>query len=180
MSEQKISILRSFTMKISLVDTIVESTILDEKNYQVLQILDMFNNDFTLAEENSVKNYELQRIEAKLDGLLLMMAQILSQQINSETLLCKTNLSADYLLIETEHIIDLNSNVLIELYLEQYCPQPLLLSGKVIDVAAIRNGLMGLLIQFINIGSATQAYLEKLIFRLHRKQIAKQKLQQSS
>ncbi len=147
---------------------------IQESNEEILRIiaaLDEHHHAEGTDEDAAHHSQDLVRIESKLDLLLDMVANMLSHQ----------------LAIPPELPVRLNAHaiqwrqagpppaegrrVLLDLYLHRKYPRPLVLPGRVASVEQDQDDYLAV-VRFEGMSEAVQNWLEKLIFRQHRRSVA--------
>lgn len=145
---------------------------IQEANEKFLRIASVL--DEQLAEPADAEpelTHELRRLESKLDMLLEMVGRALAAQL--------TLPPAAHVWLSSERIEWISpdkppgpqAQVLVSLYLVAAYPYPLLLAGKVHAVEADAAG-QRVTVVFEELGETVRDWLDKTIFRHHRRQIA--------
>lgn len=113
---------------------------------------------------------ELSRLEAKVNLLLNMVGQLLSQNIALPEAV-PLRISADRLQWNSRHPAKTGAQLSVELYLAPRYPSALTLFGMVEKVTN-RDGGYLIDMTYINMSEGLRNALEKMIFRHHRRRIA--------
>jgi len=182
MSDQKISIDIRLAIQWRFCNDVDYSNKIDFNNAPAIQLLEVLDSQKSpkllksisnTLQENSSGQSELARLESKLDLLILLFTrnQYTQQQNNLSNF--EVNLTADTIKIKTtksgiSKTFVVNQLLELDIYFNQNCPEPLVFLGKV--VALDNDDTVS--INFYNVGSITQDFLEKYIFRQHRNEIA--------
>lgn len=131
-------------------------------------------HDIPEIDEHDPVSLELKRQDLKIDLLLNMVGELLASKVNipSEKRLAFTasSLTCDKF-EEAEHIVQGNL-VKVSIYISSLTPKPLILFGTIEKAESLGE----LLVSFSGINQTIQDYLEKFIFRQHRREIAQRKL----
>jgi hypothetical protein len=118
---------------------------------------------------------ELHKIDAKLNLLMNWFSRIIWQQQEFPTPQT-VDLSAKGLQFvhndqgSGEEVVE-NDELFIEMFLEPRYPQPFITLAKVLRVNTQPQG-REVLVRFIHLSEQTQEWLNKYVFRLHRRQVA--------
>ena len=175
MSDQKITIDTRLSIQWRKRDVLQQTEQIDFKNASAIQLLDVLELQQSSTLLNSIENNnnqnkqsDLSRLESKIDLLILLFTRNQYKQY-SNIPNYDVRLSADTLTIKTTETLELNQLVEIDIFFNQNCPEPIVLSGKI--VAADHPNVLA--ISLCNLGQTSQTFLEKYIFRLHRKEIAR-------
>jgi hypothetical protein len=162
----------------------------DEK---ALALLNEFNESFlkifATLEDQHVPNpeggdsyaeiqHELMRIDLKVNLLLDLVGHVLSRQLDipARVLL---RVGAHGMEWEGDSLPAEGNFIKIELYLYPRYPRPLELIGQVISIQA--QGECGkITVVFVGLSEAVEDWIEKIIFRHHRRSIAQRRIPQPS
>ena len=123
------------------------------------------------ADEGQSLNAEIARLEAKVNLLLDMAGQILANHLllPDQT---PARLGARGIEFATTDPPTRNERVLISVYLYERYPRPLEVVGSVFSVDDTGNGAFWVRVKFEKMSPAVQDWLEKFIFRRHRRLVA--------
>ena len=113
---------------------------------------------------------EFQRIESKLDLMLDMVSAALAGQMKLPKP-TSIRMTAQGIVWTSDKAPKVGSRLSIELYLISRYPYPLVLAGLVQSVEKLPTGTQVTLL-FDEMGEALRGWLEKTIFRQHRRQVA--------
>ena len=118
---------------------------------------------------------EIRKLDAKLNLMMSWMGRILWQQQEMPSLQV-VNLSAKGLQFyvnanKTEPQVAENDELFMELFLEPRYPQPFTTLAQVIQVIP-QGGACEVSVRFIQLSEPNQQWLDKYVFRLHRRQVA--------
>lgn len=120
--------------------------------------------------EDSERHPELSRLEAKMDILLDLVCQFLRRQdaLPAPVPVRMSATSIEWIAAEPPPA---DAQLLLDLYLHDSYPRPIRLPGEVRDVASVPGGFR-VLAAFGAMDEAVKDWLERLIFRYHRRSIA--------
>jgi hypothetical protein len=148
---------------------IAETAALTERNIRTLQVCAMLEEQGALekSEEKSLHSADMLRLEAKLNLVLDLLGQVLAAQTpRPAPVPIRFNaLGATWMSQKPPRPGELG---LLEIYLRDSLPQPLVLLANVTSVST--DGQVKA--TFAPPGEVTADLLEKLAFRRHRRQIA--------
>jgi hypothetical protein len=113
---------------------------------------------------------ELERLDLKLNLLMELVGHVLSRQMMLPEPV-PVRVGAEGIEWRCERLPDRGSWVFVELYLRPRYPRPLELVGEVMERSDKEVKLA-----FIGMSESVQDWLEKLIFRHHRRHIARRRL----
>jgi len=148
----------------------VELAHMRESNEQILRIIYFLDEYYVEgAEEHSISQ-ELARMDFKLNLLLDLVGEVLAYYHDIPKRL-PTRLSTQTIEWETNQPPPLNSQVTLELYLNPKYPHPLLLPGQVRIINPAGSSFW-VTVALDTLDEITQEWLEKIIFRHHRRQVA--------
>ncbi len=175
MNQQKISINTRLSIQWRVCNELKQAEQSDFINVpaiQLLEILDNQSNYHSLFNINSqTKQSDINRLESKLDLLLLMFSQSEFNQKYSHIPNFEVCLSSQSMKIKTAEKFQMNQLIEMDVFFSRHCSESLLLSGIVSNIDSYNT----VSVDFENIGNLTQNYLEKYVFRLHRIDIARSK-----
>jgi len=156
------------------VDQLAPSRIIriDESNEELLHFIAVLEEHRAESpdEDAGVHVHELERIEYKINLLLDMVARILARQLKMPELIA-VRLSAIAIQWQAEKPPMVGSRLLMDIYLNPKFPQPLRLTGVVHETPPSPEGF-NTLVSFEHMSETVRSWLEKLIFRQHRRAIA--------
>ena len=144
---------------------------LDAKNEEVLRFIDALDEHpgKSLAEHASVSQ-ELARFEVKFDLILSLVSQLLSVYFPLPTPVHVRLTPSGVHWVSNEAVAP-GSRGMVEIYLSNRCPRPLVFSGRVENVEQEELGYR-ITFQFSELSEPIRERLEKLIFRHHRRSVA--------
>jgi len=145
---------------------------MDENNEELLRFIAVLEEHNAGAQnEELVGNVQaFERVEYKINLLLDMVAHILKRHMElPEPVMIR--LSASTIYWQALHPPAVGAHLLLKLYLNPKYPQPLRLTG-VVNEAPYSPGGFNSFVSIENMGEAVQSWLEKLIFRQHRRAVA--------
>ena len=144
----------------------------NEKTFQVIAALDRILFD-TFDEETERHAPELTRIEHKLnmviDLILLLLRQFQAQSESVPVLLTAQSLQWS----SKKPAPAVGDYLLVDVYLGQGYPKPIRFYGSVESVQQETDLTSTVLLKFERLGEAELDSLERLIFRQHRRRVAK-------
>jgi hypothetical protein len=144
----------------------------DHHNAHVLQTVLALQEHFPESAEYSVDyNLELARLDLKINLLFELISELIHKQIK---LPARTNLTLSAYAARWRQMpaVDADSVGLLSIYFHPSLPKPVDLVVAITQVQAVEHGYeVSGLFQGTSLGVKEQ--LEKLIFRLHRKAIAR-------
>ncbi len=145
---------------------------LDHRNAQVLQTMLALQEHFPDSGEYSTEsNLELARLDLKINLLFELMGELIRRQIELP-LPASLSLSAHAARWLQPSMPSIDESGLLSIYFHPSLPRPVELAVTVTEVRAIEAGHeAGGFFQGVSLGVKEQ--LEKLIFRLHRKAVAR-------
>ncbi|MBS4096578.1 MAG: PilZ domain-containing protein [Sulfuricella sp.] len=120
------------------------------------------------VDPNGDADRKLERLEAKLDLALNLLAQLIARDAPKPEA-CPATLSATAIEWFSSKI-PATGNLVITLYLDPRLPQPLQLPAQVLESAPAEGGHRTLA-EFHHLDEETQEWLERMVFRRHRRHI---------
>jgi hypothetical protein len=175
MSDQKIKIEVRLAIQWHLKQSLQQAEQLDFNNASAIQLLDVLESHQishslkSISTSSQNNKSDMERLESKIDLLLMLFTRNQYNKSYNNIPNYDVCLNADGCVIKTSESIELNQLIEIDVFFNQDCPEPLIFSGKVIESESSDS----LAIEFCNIGTLSQTYLEKYIFRQHRNEIAR-------
>lgn len=141
-----------------------------QSNEEVLRIVHSLDEYYPeLTDEHGV-GQELARMDFKLNLLLDLVSEVLAYYHDTPQR-TPVKLSVDGIEWQSSQPPELHKLVLMEIYLNNKYPHPIFLPGRVEYVQALVTG-SNIRVVFDSLDEIIQAWLEKIIFRHHRRQIA--------
>ena len=151
--------------------SVLDRAKLDGKNEEVLrfiEVLDEHPNES--SSEHSSLNQELLKVEIKFDLLLSLVNQLLGVYFPLPTPV-RVRLTPDGIQWISDATITPDSQGLVEIYLSNRCPRPLVFPSRVKH--SEKDGQRyRITAQFTDMGEPIRERLEKMIFRHHRRMVA--------
>ncbi len=143
-----------------------------QSNELLLRCLTAFDESRLEAidEDHGPLAHDIARLDFKLNLLLDMVGQLLRAQRPAPAAV-SVRISAGGLQWRAHRAPDNGSPVRIELFLSRSIPSPIVLHGRVAAVVAEGDGRR-IEVLFGQISEPMRNWLEKLIFRQHRRQVA--------
>ncbi len=155
-------------------------TAIQESNEEILRVIAALDEHHMESgdEESQYLGQDLVRIESKLDLLLDMVAHMLASQlaVPSQRPIRMTARAIQWRQAEPPPAT--GQQVLLDLYLHRKFPRPLVLLGVTQDVRE-EHGDFLVTVAFMHMSEAVENWLEKLIFRHHRRSVAHARRHQS-
>lgn len=113
---------------------------------------------------------ELQRLDAKLDLILELLAEWLQAPTLPPAVQVRFN--AVGLCWEAEDLPEPGSLLRLELHLCSRIPRPVILYGRVVRVHPVNGGGARAVIEFVGVSEGLADALERMVFRRHRREVA--------
>lgn len=173
----------SVPLRVSEIDVEVAAArvvAIQESNEEILRVIAALDEHHMDAgdEEAQYLSQDLARIESKLDLLLDMVAHMLASQLAVPSQLPIRMTARAIQWRQAEPPPAPGHQVLLDLYLHRKFPRPLVLLGAVQDVQQAHDGFL-VTVKFEHMSESVQNWLEKLIFRQHRRSVAQARRLQS-
>ena len=129
-----------------------------------------------VAEEDTAVSNEIARLDLKVNMLLDLVSQLIYTQLDIPPR-TQVTIGADSLSWSPEHLPAPGDTVFMQVYIQHGTPKPLCFYGEVITrpeehAAGIAR------VDYQGLSAAAHGWLEKLIFRHHRREVAYQRTQQ--
>jgi len=125
------------------------------------------------TEDDSVVTGEIARLDLKVNMLLDLVSQLIYAQsdIPPRT---EVTVGAESLAWSAKELPQPGSTVFMQVYIQHGTPKPLCFYGDIVSTAEEHaNGIAR--VNYQGLSSATRGWLEKLIFRHHRREVAYQR-----
>lgn len=152
-----------------------EMTSLEYTNSEVLRTLfALESHPSDLGEDNEGKSQDLVRLDFKVNLLLDLVGQLLTQQLVIPEAR-ELTLMANGILWQDTDPPPVASVLRIELYLNMRYPRPLVLHGRVQDIRQLPQNWTAEM-EFYEQGESVREGLERFIFVQHRRTIAQNRL----
>lgn len=152
------------------------------RNERLLQLLLLYD-DYPIERRDGEgeQNSDLARLEAKLDAIIQLFATLIKGS-EEEAPVRLVTISANYLEWEDRQLdgLALQDRLWILLQIDPRLPQPLKMAGSVVQITYVENSAAKIRVQLDKLGEFGQQALEKLIFRMHRREIALLRAQQTN
>ncbi|MDH5572034.1 MAG: PilZ domain-containing protein [Gammaproteobacteria bacterium] len=143
---------------------------LNKNNLLTLSLIDVLEEQHVTQSESGHRSHELNNIDAKLNLLLHLVAQLLGHDQNQPDMI-KVNLSAQDIEWLSETKPEQGQALLINLYLDNEYQHALRLTAQVQKVEAVNN-VYRIKARFTQLDDALREQFEKWIFRYHRRDVA--------
>nr|WP_240901200.1 PilZ domain-containing protein [Thioalkalivibrio sp. XN279] len=145
----------------------------EERNFALLSALAFIEHGpGRRAEDPAPLAGQLEHLEAKFDLVLAMLSEVLMPD-GAGPDLARVTLSGDGVALETDAPVDPGTAVEIDLYLSTIVPRPVRLAGVVRP--NLSPGSDAMVVEFRRIGPRVREQLQQLVFRRHRRTIARQR-----
>ncbi len=140
----------------------------NEETLKVICSLDEVHHEND--DPQGVHAQQLMRLDAKVNFLMDMVGQLL---LNSLTIpaATKMSLSADGIQWIDRQALDIGDYIHVQLYLKVKYPNPVILPALVKSVTRVEGGYK-ITSEFDSLSTGVEEWIEKLIFRHHRRAIA--------
>jgi hypothetical protein len=149
--------------------------LIQNDNQRLMEVLLSGEDLIDIEQQRDKELYkEIRKLDAKLNLLMGWLGQIIGQQqptpapqsvnLSSKGLQFHSNLHGGTVIAE-------NDELFMELFLEPRYPQPFIVVAKVIGVHPQNDG-REFSVRFTQLSEQSQLWLDKYIFRLHRRQVA--------
>lgn len=154
--------------------------ILAEANARLLQILPVFEEQRTeQVEEEAERSQDMLRLETKLDLLLELVSDLIREQ-QQWPMLAPVTLRADGMAwVQAGRVPAPEQRIWVDLYIDQRLPRALRLAARVIAVNE-EGERHRIVVGFEQLGENVSELLEKLIFRHHRREVARMRSKSQS
>ncbi len=144
---------------------------LQQANEELLRVISILDEHAPqLTDEHPAVAHELQRLDFKLNVLLDLVGQLFARSTPLPPAV-PARLNAESVEWEATHVPARGSRVYLEIYLNAQYPRPLILTGQVSAIQPMPNAFH-ILVIFDDMSEIVRDWLEKIIFRRHRRQIA--------
>lgn len=156
---------------LNLKPTPAELLVIQNANEETLKVI--YSLDEVLLENDDSQDMQAQqlmRLDAKVNFLMDMVGQLLSSSLTIPTP-TKMSLSADGIQWIDKRAPDISDNIHVQLYLKVRYPKPVILPVVVRSVEKVEGGYK-IISEFDSLSSGVEEWIEKLIFRHHRRAIA--------
>lgn len=131
-----------------------------------------------VSEDSPAISQEISRIDLKLNLLLDLVSQLIYQQSNIPEV-TQVTVSSHEIKWRGDELPAPDTTVFIQVYIQRGTPKPLCFYGRVISSRDDR-GAGCARVRYIGLCGSAQAWLDKLIFRHHRREVAFKKSSESS
>lgn len=143
---------------------------LNGANEALVRSCDGLEEPQRLLDESGDVAQELQRMDAKLNLLLELLAERLRPDgLPPERVL---RFNARGMCWESPEVPPGGTLLRLECYLCARIPRPLVLFGRVVDSHALQDGGSRAVVEFLGLSSGLVDALERLVFRRHRREVA--------
>ncbi len=145
---------------------------LNEANDDTLRMLAIMDErSVEKAEEGTTLTAEITRLETKINLLMDMVGQILTNHLLLPEQI-PVRLGANGIEFAHTKPPKPDEHIVITLYLHQRYPRPLEILGRVASVDDTGQGAFWVKVKFEGVSPSVEDWLEKFIFRRHRRLIA--------
>jgi hypothetical protein len=142
-----------------------------QSNEDVLRLIyGLGEHRHELAEEHAALAEEISRIDFKLNLVLELVTQLLQQHIQLPPSL-PVRLGSGHIEWQSRQAPEPSTVLDLELYLDVRYPRPVWLRARVLGTRQV-EGVSWIQAEFQDMDEIVQDWLEKLIFRYHRRAIA--------
>lgn len=130
------------------------------------------------SEDSPVISQEIARLDLKLNLLLDLVSQLIYQQLEIPEM-SQVTVSSNEIIWAGENVPASGSIVFIQAYIQRGTPKPLCFYGEVVsnpeDIAQSCTR-----VRYLGLCGSAKAWLDKLIFRHHRREVAFKKSNKSN
>jgi len=148
----------------------------NEAFLRAVSALGSFSSD--PAEDEIGLSQEIARLDLKVNLLLDLVSQLIYQQLEVPEKSLVTISSTD-IQWHSEQVPAPDSTVFVQVYIQHGTPKPLCFYGRV-QTTAEHNGPGLVRVSYLGLSGSAQGWLDKLIFRHHRRAIAFSKSQSAA
>ena len=125
-------------------------------------------------EEEGAISAEIERLDRKINLVLDLVSQLVYQQLEIPKR-CRVTISAKGLAWQESAPPQVGDVVFVRAYIQHGTPKPLCFYGEVVSTEQDRqNGTCR--VRYVGLSSAVENWLDKLIFRHHRREVAFKRL----
>lgn len=146
----------------------------EERNVALLNALALIEEGVARAEEPSPLVAQMERLEAKFDLVLTLLTEVVLPDAMAPRAV-NVRLCSRGLVFEVAYPAQPGALVELSMHLSASLPRPLMLYGEVLE--PLPGEEQHLALEFQYLGPAVKERLERLVFRRHRRSIAKQRPQ---
>ncbi len=123
-----------------------------------------------LAEENAAVFQEISRLDLKINLLLELVSQLVYAQLDIPER-TRATISSGGIQWQGEVLPEPGQTVFMQVYIQHGTPKPLCFYGEV--VSTLEEHASGeARVRYVGLSEQTRSWLDKLIFRHHRRQVA--------
>ncbi|PLW68290.1 PilZ domain-containing protein [Pseudohalioglobus lutimaris] len=123
-----------------------------------------------LAEENAAIVQEIGRLDLKINLLLELVGQLVYAQLEIPAR-TRATISSDGIEWHSNELPEPGQTVFMQVYIQHGTPKPLCFYGEVVSEQA-EHATGKARVRYLGLSEQTRGWLEKLIFRHHRRQVA--------
>lgn len=146
-------------------------TLVSESNEAFLRAISAFGDTIgEPVEESSDVMQELSRLDLKLNLILELVGQVVYRQLDIPGF-SSVKLYAGGVQWHTDNVPEPGAKVLLRLYIQRGVPKPLCFYGDVVSNADEQQAGIAK-VAFFGLSQSVEDWLEKFIFRQHRRAIA--------
>ncbi|MAT95194.1 MAG: hypothetical protein CME59_21695 [Halioglobus sp.] len=128
-----------------------------------------------LGEEEGVISAEIERLDRKINLVLDLVSQLVYKQLDIPDK-CRVTISATDLVWQESNPPGAGELLFVQAYIQHGTPKPLCFYGEVTTTEADREGGR-CRVRYVGLSPSVASWLEKLIFRHHRREVAFRRLQ---
>ena len=123
-----------------------------------------------LPEESAAVFQEIARLDLKINLLLELTSQLVYAQLEIPDR-TRTTISSDGIQWRGEALPETGETVFMQVYIQHGTPKPLCFYGEVVSTES-EHAAGEARVRYIGLSEQTRSWLDKLIFRHHRRQVA--------
>lgn len=131
-----------------------------------------------VSEDSPVISQEIARLDLKLNLLLDLVSQLIYQQLEIPEM-SQVTVSSNDITWSGENLPGVGATVFVQVYIQRGTPKPLCFYGEVVsspeDMAQGRTR-----VSYLGLCGSAKAWLDKIIFRHHRREVAFKKSNKSN
>ena len=125
------------------------------------------------SDNNPALSQELSRLDLKLNLLLDLVSQLIYSQLDIPRM-SRVTISSSQVDWQDNHVPEPGATVFVQVYIQRGTPKPLCFYGEVVSSQEdYRCGWAK--VRYLGLSGSAQVWLDKLIFRHHRREVAYKK-----
>lgn len=125
------------------------------------------------SDSNPALSHELARLDLKLNLLLDLVSQLIYSQLDIPDI-SRVTVSSSQVDWQDGNVPEPGSTVFVQVYIQRGTPKPLCFYGEVVSSPDdYRSGWAK--VRYLGLSESVQVWLDKLIFRHHRREVAYKK-----